>query len=47
MTVIFLFNNRGYVSGSAIHDGPYNYFENWDYAGLIDAWNADNGHGLA
>jgi pyruvate decarboxylase len=45
-TVIFLVNNRGYVSESAIHDGPYNYFKNWDYAGLIDAWNADDGHGL-
>jgi pyruvate decarboxylase len=44
--VIFLVNNRGYVSESAIHDGPYNYFKNWDYAGLIDAWNADDGHGL-
>jgi TPP-dependent 2-oxoacid decarboxylase len=22
------------------------YFKNWDYAGLIDAWNADDGHGL-
>jgi pyruvate decarboxylase/indolepyruvate decarboxylase len=45
-TVIFLVNNRGYVSESAIHDGPYNYFKNWDYAGLIDACNADDGHGL-
>ena len=45
-TMIFLDNNRGYVSESAIHDGPYNYFKNWDYAGLIDAWNADDGHGL-
>ena len=45
-TVIFLVNNRGYVSESAIHDGPYNYFKNWDYAGLIGAWNADDGHGL-
>jgi TPP-dependent 2-oxoacid decarboxylase len=32
-SVIFLVNNRGYVSESAIHDGPYNYFKNWDYAG--------------
>jgi pyruvate decarboxylase len=45
-TVIFLVNNRGYVSESAIHDGPYNYFKNWDYAGLIGAWNATDGHGL-
>jgi pyruvate decarboxylase len=45
-TVIFLVNNRGYVSESAIHDGPYNYFKNWNYAGLIDAWNAEDGHEL-
>jgi hypothetical protein len=45
-TVIFLVNNRGYVSESVIHDGPYNYFKNRDYAGLIDAWNAEDGHGL-
>jgi TPP-dependent 2-oxoacid decarboxylase len=45
-TLIFVVNNRGYVSESAIHDGPYNYFKNWDYAGLINAWNADDGHGL-
>ena len=45
-TVIFLVNNRGYVSESAIHDGPYNYYKYWDYAGLIDALNADDGHGL-
>jgi pyruvate decarboxylase/indolepyruvate decarboxylase len=45
-TVIFVVNNRGYVSESAIHDGPYNYFKNWDYAGLIGAWNAGDGHGL-
>jgi pyruvate decarboxylase len=44
--LIFLVNNRGYVSESAIHEGPYNYFKNWDYADLIDAWNADDGHGL-
>jgi pyruvate decarboxylase len=44
--LIFLVNNRGYVVESAIHDGPYNYIKNWDYAGLIDAWNADDGHGL-
>jgi pyruvate decarboxylase len=45
-TLIFLVNNRGYVVESAIHDGPYNYIKNWDYAGLIDAWNAEDGHGL-
>jgi pyruvate decarboxylase len=45
-TLIFLINNRGYVVESAIHDGPYNYFKNWDYSGLISAWNAEDGHGL-
>jgi pyruvate decarboxylase len=45
-TLIFLINNRGYVIESAIHDGPYNYFKNWDYAGLIAAFNAEDGHGL-
>jgi len=44
--LIFLINNRGYVIESAIHDGPYNYYKNWDYAGLIDVFNADDGHGL-
>jgi pyruvate decarboxylase len=43
---IFLVNNRGYVIESAIHEGPYNYYKNWDYAGLINAWNAEDGHGL-
>ena len=41
--LIYLVNNRGYVIESAIHDGPYNYYKNWDYAGLIDVFNADDG----
>ena len=45
-TLIFLVNNRGYVIESAIHDGPYNYYKNWDYAGLIDVFNAGEGGGL-
>jgi pyruvate decarboxylase/indolepyruvate decarboxylase len=45
-TTIFLVNNRGYVIESAIHDGPYNYYKNWDYAGLIDVFNAGEGGGL-
>ena len=45
-TTIFLVNNRGYVIESAIHDGPYNYYKNWDYAGLIDVFNAGDGGGL-
>src|SRR3989440_147631 len=44
---IFLINNHGYVIESAIHDGPYNYYKNWDYAALIEAWNAGDGHGLS
>ncbi len=43
---IFLINNHGYVIESAIHDGPYNYYKNWNYAALIQAWNAGDGHGL-
>jgi pyruvate decarboxylase len=45
-TTIFLVNNRGYVVESEIHEGPYNYIKNWDYAGLIAVFNADDGHGL-
>lgn len=44
--IIFLINNRGYVIEIKIHDGPYNYIKNWDYAGLIDVFNAGEGHGL-
>lgn len=44
--IIFLINNRGYVIEIAIHDGPYNYIKNWDYAALIDAFNAEDGKGL-
>jgi len=29
------------VIESAIHDGPYNYYKNWDYAGLVDVFNAE------
>ena len=43
---IFLINNYGYVIETAIHEGPYNYYKNWDYAGLVNAWNAEDGHGL-
>lgn len=44
--IIFLVNNHGYVIEIKIHDGPYNYIKNWDYAGLIAAFNAEDGHGL-
>lgn len=44
--ILFIVNNRGYVVESEIHEGPYNYFKNWDYAGLIEVLNAGDGHGL-
>ena len=43
--IIFLINNHGYTIEVEIHDGPYNNIKNWDYAGLIQAFNAENGHG--
>ncbi len=43
--IIFLINNRGYTIEVEIHDGPYNNIKNWDYAGLIDVFNAEDGHG--
>jgi pyruvate decarboxylase/indolepyruvate decarboxylase len=45
-TLFILYNNHGYVVESEIHDGPYNYIKNWDYAGLIDVFNAEDGRGL-
>ncbi|MDD5303873.1 MAG: thiamine pyrophosphate-binding protein [Elusimicrobia bacterium] len=44
--IIFLLNNRGYAIEAEIHDGPYNAIKNWDYAGLVDAFNAGEGNGL-
>jgi pyruvate decarboxylase/indolepyruvate decarboxylase len=44
--VIFLVNNHDYVIESEIHEGPYNYFKNWDYAGLVHIFNAEDGKGL-
>ena len=43
--IIFLINNHGYTIEVEIHDGPYNNIKNWDYAGLIQVFNADDGHG--
>ncbi len=43
--IIFLINNRGYTIEVEIHDGPYNNIKNWDYAGLIEVFNAGEGHG--
>lgn len=44
--IIFLMNNRGYTIEVEIHDGPYNNVKNWDYAGLIKVFNADDGKGI-
>jgi pyruvate decarboxylase len=44
--LIFLVNNRGYTIEVEIHDGPYNNIKNWDYAGLMNVFNASDGEGL-
>lgn len=44
--IIILINNRGYTIEVKIHDGPYNRVKNWDYAGLINVFNAEDGKGL-
>jgi pyruvate decarboxylase len=44
--IIFLMNNHGYTIEVEIHDGPYNNVKNWDYAGLMKVFNADDGDGL-
>lgn len=43
--IIFLINNGGYTIEVEIHDGPYNTIKNWDYAGLVDVFNANDGNG--
>jgi indolepyruvate decarboxylase len=43
--IIFLINNHGYTIEVEIHDGPYNNIKNWDYAGLINVFNAPDGRG--
>jgi len=43
--IIFLINNHGYTIEDEIHVGPYNEVKNWDYAGLMNVFNADNGKG--
>ncbi len=44
--IIVLVNNRGYTIEAEIHDGPYNRIKNWDYAGLMEVFNAGDGKGL-
>jgi pyruvate decarboxylase len=43
--IIFLVNNRGYTIEVEIHDGPYNNVKNWDYAGIMNVFNATDGEG--
>jgi pyruvate decarboxylase len=44
--IIFLINNGGYTIEVEIHDGPYNQIKNWNYAGLMDVFNAADGKGV-
>jgi indolepyruvate decarboxylase len=44
--LIFLINNHGYTIKVVIHDGPYNNIKNWNYAALMQAFNAEDGAGL-
>ena len=43
--IIFLINNNGYTIEVEIHDGPYNNIKNWQYAKLIEIFNANDGNG--
>lgn len=44
--IIVLVNNSGYTIESEIHEGPYNRIKNWNYAGLVQVFNAEDGTGL-
>jgi pyruvate decarboxylase len=44
--IILLVNNRGYTIEAEIHDGPYNRIKNWEYAKLMEVFNAGDGNGL-
>jgi indolepyruvate decarboxylase len=44
--IIFLINNAGYTIEVEIHDGPYNNIKNWDYAAVVNAFNAEDGKGV-
>jgi pyruvate decarboxylase len=41
--IIFLINNGGYTIEVEIHDGPYNIIKNWNYCGVVEAFQ--NGEG--
>ncbi|KAE8141822.1 thiamine pyrophosphate enzyme, N-terminal TPP binding domain-containing protein [Aspergillus pseudotamarii] len=36
--IILLFNNLGYKTETAVHDGPYNYIANWNYTKLATSF---------
>ncbi|QCE34863.1 alpha-keto acid decarboxylase family protein [Acetobacteraceae bacterium] len=38
---IFLIDNHGYGIEIAIHDGPYNYIQNWNFSKLMEAFNGE------
>lgn len=42
-SVIFLINNGGYTIEVEIHDGPYNVIKNWNYTGVVEAFNNGDG----
>ena len=42
--IIFLVNNGGYTIEVEIHDGPYNYIQNWDYSGLVQCFDNHQGN---
>lgn len=42
-SIIFLVNNGGYTIEVEIHDGPYNVIKNWNYTGVVEAFNNEDG----
>lgn len=43
--IIFLINNYGYTIEEEIHVGSYNDIKNWNYAELMNVFNAKQGNG--
>lgn len=39
--IIFLINNGGYTIEEEIHDGDYNFIQNWQYSNLVKIFNAN------
>ena len=40
--IIFIINNKGYVIEDALHKGPYNKLNNWNYSKLLELFNKNN-----